>query len=192
MQGGKGFVVRYLGEDDTGENITREEADALHAAGLKIVLAYQTGKAFMLTGGFDRGVQAGEVSCEQATAIGWPGNRPVYFALDVDPNPLADEQWFTVTQFLAGACSVMGWGQVGLYGGRKAIDRLVPVAASWGWQTFAWSGYKKSEDPNVWADSRIQPIWSSVANLRQYRNGQEMCGGLVDFDQALTADFGQW
>ena len=185
-------MVRYVGEDDTGENITKDEVDRLHAAGLKIALVYQTGKQFMLEGGFERGRLAASVALWQGVSVGMPPDRPVYFALDVDPTSIQHEGWTVVESFLAGAASVIGLDRVGVYGGRLAIDSLVPWHATWGWQTYAWSGYRKDADPDVWADSREQDIWSAKANVIQYRNGQTLCDGLVDFNKSITADFGQW
>ena len=179
--------MRYVGEDDTGENITREEADSLHAAGHKIAIVYQVGKAWMLDGGYDRGRLAGRVAMEQAIAAGMPHTRPIYFSLDVNPAVFTAGQWAVVEHCLAGIQYVIPYNQIGVYGARSALDRLIPHHATWGWQTYAWSGYIKEL-----GDSRLQDIWSDWASVRQYLNGQSLCGGTVDFDESMTADFGQW
>lgn len=175
FDGGRRFVCRYLGDDDTGENLTIPERDRLHAAGLKIVLNWQTGKSFML-GGYDDGLVDANIAKTQARELGQPLDRPIYFSLDVDPNPLSEPQWAQVMDYLLGVHNVLGLARTGVYGGFKAIERLVPAFARWGWQTYAWSGGR----------------WSSKAHLRQYLNGQQLCGGLVDFDRSTAADFGAW
>src|SRR5262249_20698214 len=45
---------------------------------------------------------------------------------------------------------------------------------TWGWQTYAWSGGQ----------------WDSRAQLRQTQN--ELGGGDLDADEAMTSDYGQW
>ena len=172
-QSGRRFVVRYLGDDDTGENLQPDELNSLRSAGLKVVLIWQTGKSFMLT---RDGAECATVALEQANALGMPADRPIYFALDQDPNAMDLAQWMLVINFLRKAASVLGIERVGVYGGKRAIDELVPNEARWGWQTYAWSGGQ----------------WSSKAHLQQYLNGQSLCGGLVDFDRSVSPDFGQW
>jgi hypothetical protein len=174
---GKRFAVRYVGEDDTGENITKAEADRLHNAGLKVAVVYQTTRNFMF-GGFDVGYKAAGIAHQQAVAAGMPPTRPIYFALDVDPSGLSVANWQAVAQFLVGAgTQLAGPEQVGVYGGYDAMERLViPAFAKWGWQTYAWSGGR----------------WSGKAHIQQYSNNVTRCGGQVDLDRATIADYGQW
>jgi Domain of unknown function (DUF1906) len=174
---GKRFVCRYLGDDDTGENLHPPERDALHAAGLSIVLNWQTGKSFMLEGGFDEGKVDANIAKTQARELGAPDDRPIYFSLDVDPNNRDTEWWARVEDYLAGVHEILGRDRTGVYGGWAAIERLIPNHAKWGWQTYAWSAGR----------------WSLKAHLQQYRNGVDLCGGLVDLDRTLVVgDYGQW
>src|SRR4029450_2451406 len=127
----------------TGKNMTPAEVKALNAAGLAVVTVDQEGKASLLKGKA-YGVEAAKRARRIAGPCGMPNARPVYFALDIDPNPLTTAQWAAVKAFLVGAARGIGAGNVGIYGGYKAIETLVPTWAPWGWQTYAWSGGKWS------------------------------------------------
>jgi Domain of unknown function (DUF1906) len=146
----------------------------LRAARLRIALVFQTTAAFMLNG-FNEGVEDAGQAEAMADGLGITG-RPIYFALDIDPRGLSSSQWDAVKAYLNGAASVIGRDRVGVYGGFKAIDVLVPTWAPWGWQTYAWSAGQLS----------------GKANLFQYQNGVQLCGGEVDLCRSLTPDFGQW
>jgi hypothetical protein len=173
------FVVRYT-SSTASKNMSPAEVRALVAAGLWVVTVWQEGKAAPLQGRA-RGVTAAQQARAQAESCGMPRGRPVYFALDVDPNPLTTTQWNSVIGFLDGAASVLGRAAVGVYGGRKAVELMCPGYAPWGWQTRSWSG----------------GIWSPKAQLQQYvvdtaSSPVRLCGGAVDYDRATAPDYGQW
>lgn len=172
---GKRFAVRYVTSGEFGKDISRAEANRLIAAGLKVAIVYQTSAGFMLKG-YEAGQGAARAGHAEAVQAGMPPRRPIYFALDIDPRPLSNRQWDAIKAFCNGAASVLGRSRVGLYGGLKAIDVLVPGFATWGWQTYAWS----------------EGRWSAKAHLRQYLNGQNLCGGEVDLCRSMTTDYGQW
>jgi len=172
---GKQFAVRYTSVGDSQKNMTPDEVMALIRAGLALVTVHQEGTGDLLKG-FQAGVSHAQWALKHAGPCGMPRGRPVYFALDQDPRGFSQEQWRSCQDFLDGAASVLGRTNVGVYGSFMAIERLVPGWASWGWQTYAWS---------------VGPV-SGKAALYQYRNGQSLCGGEVDFDRALKDDYGQW
>jgi hypothetical protein len=169
------FAVRYTSIGQSAKNMTSEEVRALVAAGIAVVTVFEETAGHML-GGHAAGVAAARASVELAEQCGMPDGRPHYYALDVDPNHLSVQQWRAVMDYLDGAASVHGKAATGVYAGFRGIEELVPAWAPWGWQTFAWS------------DGR----WSAKAVLQQYRNGVTRCGGQIDLDQALAADYGQW
>lgn len=154
--------------------MTRAEVQALAAAGIPVVVVYQTTAGWMLDG-LDRGGQAAQEALTVATDCGMPFGRPIYYALDTDPRALTATQWTQVERCLVGAAAVTGRARVGIYGGLAAIERLVPTFATFGWQTYAWSG----------------GVWSDKARLRQYKNNVQLCGGAVDLNRAL-GDVGEW
>jgi hypothetical protein len=169
------FVIRYIGPSFSAKHVTRGEADAILARGMALGLCYQTTERFML-GGFGAGVAAGEVAAARTAALGQPGDRPIYFALDSDPRGLGGGSIEAVRQFLAGAAVVLGRHRVGIYGGFRAIEIFCPDDAPFGWQTYAWS----------------DGLWSAKAQVRQVANNVAFAGGLVDFDVSIADDFGQW
>jgi hypothetical protein len=171
---GKAFVGRYVGGRQS-KRITKAEADALKHAGLKIVTIYE-GDAGEMIRGRAAGVTAAQAARSQAAAAGMPSNRPIYFALDVDPALLTAAQRDQVGPYLDGAASVIGRDNVGLYANFSMIERLCPTHAPWGWQTIAWS----------------QGRWSSKAHLQQYTIERSLCGGAVDLNRTSRVDYGQW
>lgn len=175
LAAGATFAVRYVSEPGHVKNLTLAEAERLSAAGLDVAVVFQRSKAFMLEGP-EAGIADATSALTQARGCGMPAGRPIYFALDIDPNPLTSSQWTAVAQYLQGAALVIGLDRVGVYGGRKAIEDLVPLWAAWGWQTRSWSG----------------GVWSERAHLQQYEHNKPLGSGLVDWNRALTADFGQW
>jgi len=169
------FAVRYTSIGSSGKNMSPEEVRDLVAAGIAVVTVFEETAGHMLQG-HAAGVAAARASVALAEACGMPKGRPHYYALDVDPNNLTVQQWRAVMDYLDGAASVHGKAATGVYAGFRGIEELVPAWAPWGWQTFAWSGGR----------------WSAKAVLQQYRNGVTRCGGQIDLDQALAADYGQW
>jgi len=172
---GISWVGRYVTNTPIEKNLSRGEVDRLVAAGLSVVTICQSGSAFMLKGR-PYGVLLATRARAEATACGMPPERPIYFALDLDPAPLTTAQWDQVRGFLAGAAGVLGKRWVGLYGAYKAIEALCPEWAPWGMQTYAWSGGR----------------WSAKAQLQQYDNNVSVCGANVDRQRAMVADYGQW
>lgn len=157
------------------KNLTRGEAERLSEAGIDLVLFFQTTRGFMIS---DRasGARDAKSALAQARACGMPEGRPLYFALDTDPRPLTPTEWNKVFGYLDGAAAVIGRGNVGIYGGRLAIDRaLGATKAMWGWQTKSWS-----------------EGWSAKAHVQQYKHDVPLGRGRVDRDRAMTTDFGQW
>jgi hypothetical protein len=172
---GKHFAVRYVGTPHSDKNLTRTEAAALLTVGIDLVAVYETTAGFMLQ---ENGVEAAERAFTNAWNLGMPRTRPIYFALDVNPSTFTDSQWSRCYGFLQAARHWVGGPYVGVYGNDVAIDRLVgPMGpTTYGWQTYAWSG----------------GLWSSKAQLQQYRNGVGLAGGLVDLCRSTVPDFGQW
>lgn len=169
---GKRFVVRYGAVGNTGKYLTATEVTALREAGLDIVAnAEETANAF-------RGTAAGVRHATAADAffrnLGMPPHRPVYFSVDWDAQP---SDWLAVDAALRGAASVIGAERVGVYGSYDTVAHCSSAkTASWFWQTYAWSGDR----------------WHPTAHLRQYSNNHALAGGTVDYDQAMTSDYGQW
>jgi hypothetical protein len=169
------FVGRYVSTSGAAKNLTPAEAERLTEAGIDIAVFFQTSRGFMIS---DRnsGVRDANSALVQARACGMPDGRPIYFALDTDPNPLTPREWDAVFAYLDGAAAVIGRDNVGIYGGRLAIDKALGAGkARWGWQTKSWSDG-----------------WSDKAHVRQFEHDLSLGSGRVDKNQAMTDDFGQW
>lgn len=167
------FAARYLSHDSTGKNLDRAEAEQLSAAGIWILVVWES-TANRALDGYDAGAQDARDAEAQARACGMPPGRPVFFACDFDAGP-GDRA--AINAYLDGAASVLGKGRVGLYGGYYPIKWAFDGGhITWGWQTYAWSGGQ----------------WDHRAQLHQYSNDHIIGGVGLDFDTALTGDYGQW
>lgn len=169
---GFSFVCRYLASS-ASKRITPDEAQDLRNNGLDIVLVFED-YANQALNGFNQGVADAKIALSQANAIGFPSDRPIYFAIDFDEadTPLTNQE---IYDYLDGAASVLGHNRVGVYGGYYVVKReLDNNHAVWAWQTLAWSG------------GQVDP------RTHIYQNGNSAFGGGADIDESLKDDFGQW
>jgi len=167
------FAARYLSFGTGGKDITAAEANALHAAGVHVVLVWEAGGNDVMKG-YNEGVAEARAAEQHARAAGMPAGRPIYFAIDFDEQ---SSQQATVNAYFDGVASVIGRHRTGAYAGYYAIKRLFDAGKiTWGWQTYAWS----------------HSHWDPRAQLRQVKNGATVGGAQVDLDSAVVADFGQW
>jgi hypothetical protein len=178
------FAGRYSQPDDRPKSMSYEETARLEEVGIALVTIYQPSgdKGWMLHGGADRGKVAARESLSIAERLcGMPDDRPIYYALDVDPRPLTAVQWDMVRRLLDGAAVVTGPNRVGIYGGWLAMEKLIPGGhARWGYQTKSWSVY----------DQVLR--WHPDAQLQQYAHNMALCGGQIDYVRAVAADYGGW
>lgn len=164
------FVCRYLASD-SGKRITEAETKALQAESLAIVLVFED-LANQALKGRSQGIADAKEALSQANSIGFPSDRPIYFAVDFD---VQSSQMETIGLYFEGVASVIGKNRTGGYGGYPLIKYLFDnKLISYGWQTVAWSGGK--------IDSRIHI----------YQNGNTDFSGGADIDEAKQQDYGQW
>lgn len=84
---GMRFVCRYLVPVSMAwKRLTRAEAEAITAAGMKIVSVFQRG-ANDAAGGAPNGTRDGKAAYQEAKAIGQPAGTAIYFAVDFDAQP---------------------------------------------------------------------------------------------------------
>jgi hypothetical protein len=170
------FVGRYVSTPGHPKNLKPAEAERLSEAGIDIVVFFQHGREFMISDR-DSGARDARSALAQGRGCGMPEDRPIYFALDTDPRPLTARQWDAVFAYLDGAAAELGRDNVGIYGGRLAIDKALGAGkARWGWQTKSWS----------------DGVWSDRAHVRQFEHDLPLGSGQVDKNRAMTDDFGQW
>ncbi|REE95306.1 DUF1906 domain-containing protein [Thermomonospora umbrina] len=170
---GAKFVCRYVSHDTTGKNLTRKEADELSAAGLWLVVVWETTARRALSGR-SGGAADAEDADRMARACGMPPERPIYFAVDFDASSAQQDR---INAYLDGAAGVIGRERVGLYGGYGPVKRCLDAGkATWAWQTYAWSKGR----------------WDRRAHIQQYSNSHELNGVSVDYNRAVKGDYGQW
>lgn len=172
---GYDFVVRYLsngGPGLPGKLLTPAEANDLRANGVDIVSNWET-TADRALAGRAAGIADAEAALAQVLACGGRGDRPIYFSVDFDA---AEVQQVAINNYLLGAGTILPTF-VGVYGGYWVVKRALDAgAASWGWQTVAWSG------------SNIE----ARRNLFQRAGFVTVDGVQCDVNEAHTADYGQW
>lgn len=167
------FACRYLSYDTTGKNLTVDEVQALHAAGLSIVLNWEYAQSAALRG-FIQGHDDAQAARAQRAQIGAPNTVPVYFSVDFNATAADMPE---VLSYVAGCVSVLGYDGVGVYGSDAVIAAVANAnACKWLWQTYAWSN----------------GTWDSRAHIQQTRNGVPFAGVSIDQDESMTVDFGQW
>lgn len=169
---GCSVVFRYLSNPGWPKNLTAAEARELLAAGIPIVLNYETDGTFML-GGYSAGVSAARSARAQANVLGAPANTRIYYSADFDATT---DQIPTILAFDRGAASVDGDAEVGGYGGLRVA--LAEDAAGFStWQTIAWSGGQ----------------WDTHALARQTGAEQTVGGVRVDVNEIIDlAGLGAW
>lgn len=167
------FAARYLSYDTTGKNLDLGEAERLSAAGIWLLVVWES-SANRALAGYGAGRSDAQEAARQAAACGMPAGRPIYFAVDFDASP-GDEG--AINAYLDGAASVLGKDRTGIYGGYYPVKwALSGGHAKWGWQTYAWSAGQ----------------WWPGAQLHQYSNDHIIGGVDLDYDEAPVGDYGQW
>lgn len=169
---GISFVCRYL-STDPGKNLTAAEAKGLLAAGISIVVNWET-TGTTAKGGYQAGLADAQAARAQATAIGVPKTVPIFYSVDWD---VALDEVPEVLDYLHGLADAEGSkDRVGVYGGFVIIAAAALAGFTMLWQTYAWSGGE----------------WEPTAQLRQVSNDQSIGGASVDLDEALSSSYGQW
>jgi hypothetical protein len=169
------FVGRYVSSNPTndhnGKNLIPSEKNALHAAGLKIILFAEEGAARML-GGHGAGVADAEHFNAVVKSLGMAG-AVMFACADFDATPANQTP---INAYLDGAASVLGHKRVGIYGSYYVVKRTLDAGkAKYACQTIAWSGGQ----------------WEPRAELQQYL--QIRVGGVsVDLERSFNVDYGAW
>lgn len=170
---GMRFACRYLVPASMAwKRLTRAEAEAITAAGLKIVSVFQRGTNDA-KGGAANGARDGKAAYLEAKAIGQPEGTAIYFAVDYDAQP-AD--YTAIEAYLRAAAKELPGYLVGVYGSFAVVEEMARRGACQRfWQTYAWSKGQVSKS----------------ANLYQYKNGQTLAGHQVDYNDGLGNE-GWW
>jgi hypothetical protein len=182
---GKRFAVRYVSSSTKligghTKNLSRSEADALHAAGVATVTNWEW-TADDWTHGYDTGRLYAQRAANMHADCGGPPDAPIYFSVDRDLGAYGDKSVEACRQYFAGVRSVFGPARTGIYGGRYAVKLAHDEFwCKWFWQTYAWSNISTLG-------------WLPYVHLQQYNNGETVAGTSgIDLDRAMMADYGQW
>lgn len=156
-------VARYLGAG-AGKLLTKPEMDEYLAAGLAVAVVWET-SAHRMDGGFPAGAQDAHEANAQADALGWPADRPIFFANDQNAATQAH------VDYMRGAKGTSA-RPVGVYGNAALIDACWLLGIGYGWHVSTWG-------PRT-----------GHACLSQEANWPSPVAG-TDLNVALRADWGQ-
>lgn len=173
--GGYSFIIGYVSQDTTGKNLTKDDVQAAHLAGLDVGLVYEFSATSAL-GGSTAGARDANIAVAHAREIGAPQGICLYAAIDFNATPaqlplcldymMAYHEFCVATNFDSGS-----------YGGKTVIDYLDNHQYKGRlWQTYAWS----------------HGLWNPHVSIRQLKNGVTIAGANVDIDELETPNWGQW
>lgn len=171
-----GYVgaMRYLCYPDPGKQLTKPELDALHAAGIAVGVVWET-----TANRSGQGRAAGQADAveanRQADALGFPADRPIFYAVDFDTS--AD----VVRPYFAGAADVAG-RPVGVYGSYRVVEGL---GLDWSWQCAAWSGNGEGSGGSI-QGRRLS------RRARLFQRVGYVLGDTCDVNDVLAPDWGGW
>ncbi|MEK3915137.1 DUF1906 domain-containing protein [Paenibacillus sp. FSL H7-0331] len=165
------FVARYL-VPSGWKALSRKEAEIITEGGLQIVSVFET-TANRPLDGREAGLNDGATALQLAIDIGQPAGSAIYFAVDFDATIA---QMNTIADYIAAAAEATPGYYTGVYGSYAVIEEMYKRGVcSRFWQTYAWSGGKKSE----------------VRNIYQYQNDITLNGINVDLNESYGKE-GWW
>ena len=170
---GNRFAARYLVPSSYAwKRLTRSEAEVITKAGMHIVSVFET-SANRPAGGASSGRADGAAAYREAQAIGQPPGSAIYYAVDYDAPP---QDYDAIEAYLLAAASQIPGYATGVYGSFAVVEEMAKRhACSHFWQTYAWSGGKRS----------------THANLYQHRNNVQIAGITVDLNESFGNE-GWW
>jgi glycoside hydrolase-like protein len=143
---GCSVVFRYV-VPGYAKSLTAAEYAELRAAGITVILIYETSADFML-GGYHSGQRAAIAARSFATSLGAPATAMIFYSLDIGATP---QQLDSALSFLDGAASVdpAGKAGVGAYGEYAFVKRAINDGYA-GWGTVGWSGGQRDPRAIAW------------------------------------------
>ncbi|BBI32061.1 glycoside hydrolase domain-containing protein [Cohnella abietis] len=165
---GAQFAVRYLVPANYAwKRLVRSEANVIQGAGMMLASVFQKGTD-RVTGGKGAGQVDGKEALAEAKLINQPTGSAIFFAVDYDSQP---KDYDAIEAYLRAAQAEIPGYHAGVYGHFGVIEEMAKRGAcKYFWQTYAWSGGKKS----------------SHIHLYQYKNDTKLGGASVDLNEAYT------
>lgn len=152
---GYGFAGRYLVPEGYSKALTRAEAEAICAAGLRLLTVWET-TADRVKGGAAAGAVDGARALACARALDMPSDGIIYFAVDYNA---ASTEMGVIEAYLRAARAQTEQYEIGVYGSYAVIEEMALRDVCRGyWQCVAWSQGKKSPALNVY-----QAEWGKAA-----------------------------
>ncbi|MBP1961337.1 glycoside hydrolase domain-containing protein [Paenibacillus aceris] len=171
VKDGYSFVARYLVPSGY-KALTKSEAEWISQAGLEIVSVFET-TANRALGGRSAGLADGATAVQVAHQLEQPAGSCIYFAVDFDAT---SAQMATVIAYIQAASEATPEYTTGVYGSYAVMEAVKQAGAcSRFWQTYAWSGGKKS----------------SFIHIYQYLNDVSENGIQIDHDESYGSE-GWW
>lgn len=171
VQAGVKFACLYVGYTSPGlpqtKIATKPMVDALKAAGIVPVSNWEWDLKAP-TRGYNEGSFDATTAAALHQALGGPASAPIYFSVDYG------SAGSDVVPYFQGIKSVLPTKRIGVYGSYACCKYLLEN----GYVSYTWQ----------FVDSQ----WLSAANIRQVQYDQNLGGKLVDYNESMTADFGQW
>ncbi|SFK89581.1 protein of unknown function [Paenibacillus sp. 1_12] len=165
------FVARYL-VPSSWKALSRGEAEIITQGGLQIVSVYET-TANRPLDGREAGLADGATALQLAIDMGQPAGSAIYFAVDFDAS---SAQMSSVADYIQAASETTPGYYTGVYGSYAVIEEMHKRGVcSRFWQTYAWSGGKKSDAMNIY----------------QYQNDTTLNGIIVDLNESYGKE-GWW
>lgn len=178
---GFSWVGRYLVPPSYTKALSWSEAEILHAAGLEILLVWESTAARM-RGGAAAGREDGARAYARARELGVPDSAIIYFAADFDAQP---EDMSALRAYLTAARDQTGPYEVGVYGSYRVVEAMKTSVAKGFWQCVAWSNGRMSDAMTVY-----QAQWQGTEEAKAL--GAKL-GFAVDIDECPdTARAGMW
>ncbi|NOV01328.1 DUF1906 domain-containing protein [Paenibacillus sp. LMG 31457] len=169
---GYAFVARYLVPSGYSKALTRAEAELINKAGINIISVFET-TANRALGGRTAGINDGYTAIEVAKQVGQPEGSTIYTAVDFE---VTASQMPVVLEYIRGFSEATPKYNTGVYGSYSVIEAAKSVrVCSRYWQTYAWSGGKKSGGIHIY----------------QYKNDITENGIGVDLNEGYEG-FGAW
>jgi hypothetical protein len=143
----QGILVfgRYLADDDSWKRLSYQEAQAITDAGGWIVSGFERWPERAAEGA-EAGRVDGMLALQYAQEVGQPEGTTIYPAVDFDENP---SHYDAVEAYLRAFDAEITGYECGVYGEEEVCrvmrERGVVTKV---WQTYAWSGGKKVDNPN--------------------------------------------
>lgn len=171
----KGYIgaIRYLAPESPathGKILHPTERDALHEAGLGILLVFES-TAKRATEGQAAGEADRKTAEQMAKTLGYPASFPIFYAVDGDYEPAKVEDYFQ------GITAKPPTHKVGVYGSRRVGECLKQLGlVEFVWQTEAWNGATVSKAADLYQRIGASSIPSTDEDV--IVNGSKLSGWL--------------